>query len=148
MSIDRIAGAENPEEYEYVESNSTVKYASTYDGGQIDGYSTMPWDEFLKMKVEEYTVRSVGQLLDSEVGSEPTLQASVDYGRDSFPVIVSLITYTEDGCVTNRPPANFDAVRETAPQSVTVEVSLDGKSRSKALDVGVRSITREPATPA
>ena len=136
------------DQYKYIESNSTVRYVSAYSGDDVLDYGFMSWEKFADMKAAQHARDAVQRIISSELGRETeNVEVNAPKTHRQYPVVVSLITKTDDECVVSTPSVRYRDVRITAPEMVISEVILDGYSQTSRLKVGVQKEVRDGPEP-
>ena len=144
----KISERKSFDQYKYIESNDTVRYVSAYSGDDVLDYGFMSWEKFADMKAAQHAREAVRRIISSELGREVgNVEVNAPKTHGQYPIIVSLITKTDDECVVSTPSVHYRDVRIAAPEMVTSEVILDGHSQTNRLKVGVQKKVHEGPKP-
>lgn len=130
-------------EYEYVESNDTVRTPLVTDGDEVLEYGYESFDDWTRSEGLDVGIHAVYDLVNDRVGRE--YGGGVRAGPDGSPVIsLRVVTRVdEDGNVVSQPDVSFADLVAAAPRSVVSTVHFAGKSATHTHEVWVRRVVRQ-----
>jgi hypothetical protein len=128
------------DQYEYVESNDTVRYPATMSGGEVASYGYTPFDEW--SETEGASVGSMAVLDRLETRLESTASIGGGFGRrddaDGLAVSVTYATLQDrEGNVIDEPEVPVERVLAETPRAVEAQVEFAGRSGSHSYPVVV-----------
>jgi len=115
-------------EYTYLASENAVRNEESND--------VEPFDRWVWAQLRSISADSVESALSSRGVGDPAV--GYPLGPETLAITVSLTTTLDrDGNVEFTPQTSFEDVAAVTPRSVTVTVSLDGKTRTETVPVWV-----------
>ena len=128
---------------EYFPENRTVRYVATESGGAPSSYDTWSFETWGNIetatvdasRAQNVTAQRLG--VDSVGGGVSNLPDDAETDGLVISVAVSK-GLDRDGEVTGWPVATFSNLKEVAPRSVDVTLSIEGDTFSRAMPVYVR----------
>ena len=128
---------------EYFPENRTVRYVATRSGGAPSSYDTWSFGTWGNIETATVGASRAGNVTAQRLGVD-----SVGAGVSNLPddaetdgVVISVTIskgLDRDGEVTGWPVATFPDLKEVAPRSVDVTLSIEGDTFSRAVPVYVR----------
>ncbi|MFB6270385.1 MAG: hypothetical protein ABEH83_10600, partial [Halobacterium sp.] len=128
------------EEYEYVESNDTVRFPAARSGGTVVQYEYEPFDEWAAVEGASVAATRVRARLSGRVGASDAISVAIGSPEDSDRLRVTVMLYTHldrEGDVISEPSVSRSAVAAAAPRSVTVTLHFADRTHTDTYPVYV-----------
>lgn len=136
------------DDIEYFPQNQTVRYVKYISGGEPVAYDTWSFEEWARIETAELgatQARTVtAQRLDIEEVRSGVSSPPEDDGTES-PVITLQISkeLSRDGEVVRWPVTTFPNLKQVAPHSVDVTLSIEGDTYSRMIPVYVEYVIKQ-----
>jgi len=136
------------DDYQYVESNDTVRYPATMAGEQVIDYGYEPFEEWGHVEGASVAAEYVRSLLDERLPEAETLSVPVSSRgeQEGLRLVATLTTHLDrDGDVISEPAVSrYEAVRAT-PHSVDATIHFADRTHEDRYPVYVdeRTIQNE-----
>lgn len=128
------------DDYEYVESNDTVRYPATMSGGEVSSYGYSPFEDWTETEGASVGSTAVLDRLESRLESTASIGAGFGRRDDADGLAVS-VTYetlkNRDGEVIDEPEVPVERVLAETPRAVEAQVEFAGRSASHSYPVFV-----------
>lgn len=136
--------------FEYFQDNRTYRYVEARSGGEPVAYDTWPFEKWGRLKSATkgsiYAGTIAADRLDVE-GVGNGISSPPDGSAATAPIIGVHVTKTLDreGEVVEWPVATFPDLKEAAPRSVDVTLTIEGDTFSRTVPVYAEYIVRQYA---
>lgn len=132
------------DDYQYVESNDTVRYPALMSGDTVVEYAYEPFEDWGRVEGASVAAEHVRSLLEKRVPDAETLTVAMSNRgeQDGLRLSVSLTTHLDrDGEVLSEPSVSRSEVVESTPRSATATVYFAGRTHTETYPVYVREAT-------
>lgn len=136
------------EEYQYVESNDTVRYPATMAGDEVAEYDYLPFDEWGHFEGASVAAEYVRPLLDERLPDAEAVNVAVSTRGDQEgnQLRVSLRTHlARDGDVISEPSVSRSEVVEATPHTVDAMIHFAERTYTDTYPVYVEERTVQNA---
>lgn len=131
--------------FEYFPENRTVRTVATTSGGEPTSFSTKPFNEWGDIESAEVGATRAAAVtarrLEVDFIANGIGQAPAGAASDEFAIKLEVSkTIGSEGEVESWPVATFPALKQAAPRSVEVTLSVEGDTVSRTVPVYVKYI--------
>ncbi|MFD1647101.1 hypothetical protein [Haloarchaeobius litoreus] len=137
-------------EYEYIESNNTVRYPATGGGWDEPEYSHEPFEDWAHVKSATEGAIAVHEHLVDQVASMDHLNSSVAHTDESnFELLMKYNVAVDDsGDVVAEPDVSLSQLINETPKTVESTIRFAGRTATHRFSVFVRYVEVEQLGPA
>ncbi|MCD2199724.1 hypothetical protein LPA44_07420 [Halobacterium sp. KA-4] len=132
------------EEYQYVESNDTVRYPATMAGDEVVEYDYEPFEEWGHIQGASVAAEYLRSLLDQRLPEAETLSVPVSSRgeQDGLRLVAALTTHlARDGDVLSEPSVSRYEVIRATPHTVDATIHFAGRTYTDRYPVYVEERT-------
>jgi hypothetical protein len=123
---------------EYFPSNDTIRYVSLRSGGEPVEFDTWSFEEWGTIESSEIATVRAGAVAERRLGVDG-VATSVSHSPTDEEELVAIVqvtmTLNREGEVVSWPAATFPDLKDAAPRSIDVTVSIEGDSFSRTVPV-------------